>query len=422
VSLSRSPLSLAPFRVKSFRFQWPADFCTSWAVEMEMLILGWFVLVNSGSVLLLAAFGSLQFLGTLAAPMFGVLGDRLGGRAILCVMRACYVVLAAILMGLALAGHLAPVHALVVSAVAGILRPNDQVMRNALIGETMPVALYTGALSLSRATQDSARVAGALAGAGLFAALGIGVAYAVVVTFYLASLALTFGVSPGRPVHAPGADPSERRGPVSGIGVPRLSHWRELKDGLVHIWTTPQVLATMWLAFLVNLTAYPLSAGLLPYVAKNVYLVGERGLGSLIASFSLGALVGSIGMVLTGGPRRPARAMVVSIAAWYALLLVFGLAGSMAAGLALLAVAGLVQSIGMISLAATLLNAAPARFRARVMGVRQLAVYGLPLGLMASGVLIERGGYTPTVTLYCVAGLVCTALIAVRWRASLWRA
>jgi len=32
------------------------------------------------------------------------------------------------------------------------------------------------------------------------------------------------------------------------------------------------------------------------------------------------------------------------------------------------------------------------------MGVRQLAVYGLPLGLMASGVLIERIGYPATVT------------------------
>src|SRR5262249_5459657 len=162
-------------------------------------------------------------------------------------------------------------------------------------------------------------------------------------------------------------------------------------------------------------------SGLLPYVAKNVHRVDERGLGWLIASFSLGALAASIGMVLTGGPRRPARAMVVSIAGWYALLLVFGVARSMAAGLALLAVAGLVQSVGMISLAATLLHAPPARSGAGVMGVRQLAVYGLPLGLVTSGVLIERAGYALTSTIYCLAGLLCTALIAVRWRASLWR-
>jgi hypothetical protein len=34
----------------------------------------------------------------------------------------------------------------------------------------------------------------------------------------------------------------------------------------------------MWLAFLINLTAYPVSRGLLPYVAQRVYHVGATGL------------------------------------------------------------------------------------------------------------------------------------------------
>ena len=67
---------LAPFRVRSFRFQWPADLLTSWAFEMEMLVLGWYVLVTTDSVILLTAFGALGFIGTLVAPIFGMLGDR----------------------------------------------------------------------------------------------------------------------------------------------------------------------------------------------------------------------------------------------------------------------------------------------------------------------------------------------------------
>ena len=88
---------LAPFRIRSYRFQWPADLLTSLAFEMETVILSWYVMVETGSVLLLTAFGSLLFLGTLAAPMFGVLGDRVGGRAMLSAMRAIYAVLAAVL-------------------------------------------------------------------------------------------------------------------------------------------------------------------------------------------------------------------------------------------------------------------------------------------------------------------------------------
>ena len=34
------PSALAPFRIRNYRFQWPADLLTSWAFEMETLILG----------------------------------------------------------------------------------------------------------------------------------------------------------------------------------------------------------------------------------------------------------------------------------------------------------------------------------------------------------------------------------------------
>ena len=76
--------ALAPFKVRSFRFQWPADLATSWAFEMENLILGWFVLSTTGSVQQLVLFGSLVWLGSIFSPFFGVLGDRIGFRALLC--------------------------------------------------------------------------------------------------------------------------------------------------------------------------------------------------------------------------------------------------------------------------------------------------------------------------------------------------
>jgi hypothetical protein len=49
-----------------------------------------------------------------------------------------------------------------------------------------------------------------------------------------------------------------------------------------------------------------------------------------------------------------------------------------------------------------------------------LAVYGMPLGLMASGVLIDLIGFPQTITVSAVVGLVFTLLIGVKWRASLW--
>jgi len=402
---------LAAFRVKSFRFQWPVDLLTSWAFEMEALTLGWYVMTQTGSVLMLTAFGSLQFLGTLAAPGFGVLADRLGAGAMLAAMRASYAALAVVLMAMALAGLVTPVWVLVLATVGGLVRPNDIVMRNTLIGDTMPSAHLMGAVALSRVTQDSARIGGALAGAGLSAALGLGITYAAVSLVYVASLALTFGVSWRVPLPDPAGAPHGSMAATSG--------WRDLVEYAV---TTPALLGIMLLAFAINLTAYPISSSLLPYAAERVYHVDARGLGLLAASFALGALAGSVTMVLTGGPRRPARATLVYTALWYALLLAFAHVGRVGVGMATLLAAGFVQSVAMISMSATLLADAPAGLRARVIGVRMLAVYGLPLGLLAAGLLIPHVGYRGALTLYTTLGLSVTILIGLVWRAALWRA
>jgi MFS family permease len=206
-----------PFAVPSFRFQWPADLLTSWAGEMEGVILGWYIIVETGSVLLLTVFGSLQFIGTLLSPLFGLMGDRIGHRNLLCAMRACYFLFAATIMTLAFTGLLNAIGVLVVAGFMGLVRSSDLVMRNALIGASMPAAALVSAAGVTRTTQDSARIAGALIGAGVFAALGMGLAYVLIAALYMTSACLTLG--------AYRAPPSE---------LPReLSLWRDLADGFV---------------------------------------------------------------------------------------------------------------------------------------------------------------------------------------------
>src|ERR1700694_2994613 len=82
------PSALAPFRIRNYRFQWPADLLTSWAFEMETLVLGWYVLVETNSVVMLTLFGALLYVGTLIAPIVGVWSDRIGHRTMLSSMRA----------------------------------------------------------------------------------------------------------------------------------------------------------------------------------------------------------------------------------------------------------------------------------------------------------------------------------------------
>ena len=269
-------------------------------------------------------------------------------------------------------------------------------------------------MGISRTTSDSARIAGALAGAGLFAAFGIAPAYAVITGIYLAGALLTLGVEPRRPADA---HPDQVVAGASGS----LSPWGDFREGIVHIWNTPSLLAVVWLAFLFNFSAFSITQGLLPYVAKDVYHVDQTGLGYLVASLSLGAVLGSLALSWTRIEIRLPRLMIVAAIVWHGLLLVFAQTQSLAGGIVTLLLVGVVQSLSMVSHTVILLRAANQKLRGRVMGVRMLAIYSLPLGLLAAGVLVDRVGFGATASLYAIIGLVFTILIGVRWRASLWK-
>ena len=68
-----------------------------------------------------------------------------------------------------------------------------------------------------------------------------------------------------------------------------------------------------------------------------------------------------------------------------------------------------------------LLRAAAEKFRGRVMGVRMMAIYSLPIGLLAGGVLIDQVGFRAMASLYAVIGLAFTLIIVLRWPTVLWR-
>jgi MFS family permease len=405
--------ALAPFQIRAFRYQWPADLATSWAFEMESLILGWYVLVETRSILLLTVFASLQFIGTLIAPMFGVAGDRIGHRNLLCAMRGFYAVLATTLMTFTFMGALTPVHVFVITALMGLVRPSDIGMRAALVADTMPSPQLIGAMGIQRTTQDSARIAGALTGAGLVATLGMAPAYVVVAGLYTTSVLLTLKA---------GSTRAKRNAPIASAPTSVLpSPWHDLRQGLAYVWSTPHLFAAMCLAFLLNMTVFPLSNGLLPYVAKEIYQTDQTGLGYMVAGVAFGALLGSISLSRHGSVIHPARMMIIACVAWYSLLLVFAHVEVYAMGIFMLMLVGCAQSVSQVPMAAMLLRTSDEQLRGRVMGIRMLAIYGNLPGLLLSGPLISRFGYPATATVYCVFGLTFMLLIVARWRTHLWR-
>jgi predicted MFS family arabinose efflux permease len=318
------------------------------------------------------------------------------------------------LMSLALTGALTPLIVLALVGMTGLVRPSDLGLRAALIADTIAPLQMAGAMGMSRMTTDSARIAGALTGAGLIATLGIGVAYMAIAAFYVAGV---FLISRADSVHS-----KRTSKPACDTAFTRTSAWAELREGILYTWNTPSLMAIIWLVLLFNFTAFPLTNGLLPYVAKEIYSIDQAGLSYLIASISCGAVVGSIFMNRAPVGRLLPRLMITSAVIWHCLLLVFSQTEGFAIGIAILLVVGIFQSLSMVSLTVILMNEAGQQFRGRVMGVRLLAIYSLPIGLLLAGVLIDKIGFATTASIYASLGLTMTIAIAARWRLSLWPA
>jgi Na+/melibiose symporter-like transporter len=239
----------------------------------------------------------------------------------------------------------------------------------------------------------------------------MGPAYVVVASFYAISVLLTLQTGGTERTRKPAS------GPNTAV---RVSPWRELKEGLIYVRRTPQLLAVMCLAFVLNVTAFPQMNGLLPYVAKQIYQADQTWLGYMVAAGASGALIGSLVLSRYGAAIRAARTMVIFSALWFVMLLIFGNTHNPIYGILVFMAAGLMQSIGQIPMAAMILRTTEAQYRARVMGIRMLAIYGNLVGLLIAGPLIAHGGYGLMATLFCTFGLAFIVIITLRWRTHFW--
>ncbi|MBI4219566.1 MAG: arabinose ABC transporter permease, partial [Chloroflexi bacterium] len=140
------------------------------------------------------------------------------------------------------------------------------------------------------------------------------------------------------------------------------------------------------------------------------------GLSVLAASIAAGALAGSIGLAAIARSSRPATLMFAGNVVWHAAMLGFAFIPSIALGAPVLALFGASTSMAMITMQTVLMTITSPEYRGRVMGVRALAVYGLPLGLLAGGWLAERLGVRQAILVLGTVGMVLTLAAGARWR------
>lgn len=403
-SQSTTRTGMNPFRVLKYgdyKFVWSSEALSLWAIEMEIIVLAMFVLRDTGSPLLVGLVGALKFAGTLLGPLYGLMVDRFDRKRLQVFVRAFGVVLAMLLTLLIVTDTLVLWHAYVIVTAGSMVRMLDLVLVQALTADAVPSHSLHGAIGLSRSTLDGARVVGSIAGGTIFELLGLDWAYITISVLYLLSTLAALKVD-ARTVMAR----------VDSDGI-RAS----LSEGLRFVRQSSTLPGLIFFSFLVEFSAFPIVNGLMTVIGYELYGLDGTGIGLLAAAASVGALLGSLAVALRSNVANPGRTMILGSIVWHALMLYLATTPPLWLFTVVLVLWGFSGGATFVSMVVGLLRAAPAAARGRVMGIRSLGIYGLPLGLLLGGWISEYIGSDAMIGTFGTIGLIATLFAAIKWPA-----
>ena len=385
--------------IVGYRRLWLSDIALNWAEIIEMIVLSWYILQETGSPTLLGLYGALRFTGTLAAPFFGVFVDRFGRRKILLFSRISFVVLSSSILLISIIGTLSIVPILIISSLVGLSRSLDMIVRQSIIPEIVGVDRITNGVALSRIGRDITQIIGPICGGLILESMGLSFSYIAVVAFYLYSLFMVLSIS----------------GIPNQVTETKLSAWTNLKDGLIYVKRNELVFGLLLVAFVVNLTAFPFNNASLVVLAKEVINTSASGLGWLMGCYSLGALLGSLLIGSRNSDIETGKITFMAAIGWHVGIIVMSKITWFTPSLPVLALTGMMQSLSMVTMAMMILKFVTPEMRGRVLGLRQLSVYGLPLGLLCTGFISEQYGITMSLVGSGILGLILLVFVAVKW-------
>lgn len=371
---------------------------------MEFLVLAWFVLIQTDSPLLVGLYGALRFTGTLFAPFYGIIVDRYDRPKLLTASRLTFTLIAVIIAAVSFLGQIQVWHVFILTGIAGMVRAFDNVTRQTLIADLVDRQDIANAVALTRTGRDTTQIMSPIIGGMLLSSFGLGWTYIVVIAMHLCGTALVTLIH--QPPRAPAA---------SGASIMSI-----LMESLRYARTHQVILGLLLLAFLVNLTGFPLNQGLAPVFAHDVLQTDSSGLGLLLSAYSAGALIGSGIIAYSADFISPGRMMIIASIAWHLAVAALSQSNWFITSLGVMALAGIAQSFTMVTMAFILLGYTPTHIRGRIQGLRSLAVYGLPLGLLASGAIADTFGISAALIANGSIGIIATIIIVLPLK-SMWR-
>jgi MFS family permease len=348
---------LAPFREVNYRYYAFGRFAASTGMTLFQAALLWHLYELTDSALSLGLLGLVRVIPALATSFIGgVAADLHNRRHIVIAAQAVEIGISVLLAVATFGGWVSPglIYGLVV--VLALVSAFEYPAAIAMLPGLVKPEVYSHAVTVNSSLGSLGRMAGPAIGGLVIGFAGIGDAYLVHSVMIGLSLFSALLISYQWMASA-------RRFPINV---------QTLTEGVRFVRNRQVLLGAMSLDLFAVL--FGGAQALLPVYAKDILGVGAQGYGLLSASIECGAFLMAFILMMRPPVNRTGLTLIMSVAMFGLLTILFGLTRSLPLSMLLYAMIGMADQASMVMRHTTIQMATPDELRGRVTSVHQVFV------------------------------------------------
>ncbi|RMH29110.1 MAG: MFS transporter [Candidatus Hydrogenedentota bacterium] len=388
----------AAFQSRNFRLFQTARFLFVVGWQMQSVAIAWQVAEATGRPLDVGFVGLIQFLPAIGLFLItGHVADRHDRRRIVMACMAGLGLASVLLAVLTVSGQVRLSYILALTFLIGVCHAFATPASQALMPQLVPPEHFPNAVAWNSSIWQVAAITGPALG-GLLIHFGGGPQ----VVYFTDALICTVAALLVARIHA-------RSVAAEQNSTPTLE---TLFAGIRYVWEKKVILGAITLDLFAVLLGG--AVALLPFYAKDILHVGSLGYGLLRAAPSIGAAAMAVIVAHLPPFQRAGRLMLIAVALFGVLTIVFGLSRSFGLSLAALVAIGAADMISVVIRHTLVQIVTPHEMRGRVSAVNSVFIGASnQLGEFESGVTAQWFGLVPSVVIGGLGTLLVVAVIAV---------
>ncbi len=387
---------LLPFRHRDFRVFWTGSFLSSIGTQFTTVAMAWQIYELTNSPLQIGLLGLARATPQILLLLVGgLLADAMNRRKLMMCTQSGLCCVSAALTVFTLSGKASPQLLYTATVLLALFTSLEQPSRQSLIPNLVPRRHLAQALALQGTQRYVPVIAGPSLAGVVLALYGPAACYLLDAISWLAMLSALL---------------------LLRAEIPQGGGWRSvsvksLREGLGFVWGHGVILPLMILDF--GATFFGNVRGLFPIYARDILLVGPKGLGILYAARAVGSLCAAAAISFIGPIRRAGRWVMIGV-------ILYGLSTMLFAGstvfwfsVLMLAFCGAGDTISSIIRSTINQMSTPDELRGRMSSINSIFTSSGPqLGQFESGVVAAWLGAKISALTGGIATLVIVAAVA----------